>query len=213
MVEISIGTSKNGVLWPTDYWKDLVDSLARKGAKNDPRAKYVDLAEVLEGLIEVRDGRYFPKRGSALCDLDDTEVRVMRVARVARGSEAVVVMPASLPGTDSWEACIFPFFGTIGNSKYEAQSKLNRADLTRLIPSRPDLEDLNLSFTRRTARPDRDVDNLFDGLAPFFNAGFPALRRIALVKGEQSELPHEVLRRLLGPPTHHSQYSSSFLEA
>ncbi len=199
VVEVSFGTSRGGVLWPTGHWKELVDSLARGGLKKDPRVEYPDLAKALGSLIEVRGGRYCPRLGTALCELDDTDVRVIRVRRVRPGFESVAVGLTELPDTASWSAHEFTYFGTIGNSKYEAQSKLNQAELGRSLPGQPDLGVLNLSFAISTERKDRDLDNLLDGLAPFFNKAFPSLDEIVLVKENRSARVREVLRHHLGP--------------
>ena len=80
----------------------------------------------------------------------------------------------------------FPYFGTIGSSVQEAQTKANvaslrlRADeLTR--HTRP--TSLGLHFQLSTDRRDRDLDNLGDGLMPLFNGLFPGLVDIRLSKG------------------------------
>jgi hypothetical protein len=198
VAEVSFGTSKSGVLWPTGYWKDLVDSLAQRGARNDPRVKYPDLADALESLIEARNGRYYPRPGTALSGLDDAGVRMIRVRRAPRGSESVQVSHANRPDTTGWEMNEFPYFGTIGNSKYEAQSKANQLDLAKSISQEKRLEVLSLSFTLSLGRRDRDLDNLFDGLAPFFNRSFPALDEILLLKEDGWAGSSELLRHHLG---------------
>ncbi len=47
MIGLEIKTSKKGRLWPTEYYKVLIDALTRGGAKHNPIEEYLELANVL----------------------------------------------------------------------------------------------------------------------------------------------------------------------
>ncbi len=193
MVEVQIRTSKSGPLWPTGYYKCLFDSLCRGGAKHDPRQMYGDLASSIEQLIKEQNGRFVPRPGTLLCNHDDTEVRVIRINRVDRGEELVELVPANQSNTTLCKRFEFPFLGTIGDSKYEAQTKLNREVLKEAMQSDRTLEVLGMRFTLSRHRRDRDLDNLHDGLAPLFNRLYPAVRELLLVKEEPRTEEGEVV--------------------
>jgi len=196
MVEVRVWTSKGGRLWPIGYWKTLLDCLSRGGAKHDPRDVYPDLAKLLDPMIEFRDGKYFSRPGTLLCTLDDCEVRIIRVCRVALGREWLNVCSATGPNTADWGVCEVPAFRTPGSSKYEAQSKRNQAALASLIAESKDIRELSFSFRLSTKirRPPIDLDNLFDALVPFFNRTLPLLDEIFLIKEEPADLALEALR-------------------
>lgn len=44
MIGVTISTSERGRLWPTEYWKTLIDSLCQGGAKHDPHVRYMPMA-------------------------------------------------------------------------------------------------------------------------------------------------------------------------
>jgi hypothetical protein len=88
-IALKISTSKRGRLWPTEYWKPVVDVVTRGGAKRDPRPKCPDLRAAVDELMEVRDGRYWPKLGSPFSGTDDAGLKMLIVRRVEPGSESV----------------------------------------------------------------------------------------------------------------------------
>jgi hypothetical protein len=180
-------------LWATNYWKCLFDSLCRKGSRHDPRREYPDLKEHLEHLIEERAGRFHPRIGTALCEHDDDKVRVIRMTRVAKGKEEIAFAPAWQPITSSWTRIESPFFGTPGDSKYEAQSKSNQEVLGKRIEQDRDIRSLGLSFTLSQFRKDRDLDNLYDGLVKLFNKLYPKINELLLVKETPRPEQGEVL--------------------
>lgn len=194
MIAVELCTSKSGVLWPSEYYKELIDSLSRGGSKNDPREKYVDLQSVLGKHIEKRTGRYFSTTGSALSKGDDCRLAVFSVRRVPEGQEQLRIGRAQLPDTKQWRRFEFEYFGTIGSSKYEAQSRLNR----ELLRSRsdeffdPSSNSLALSFQLSKRRNDRDIDNLVDPLIPLFNKVIGPAYLLA-IKERSSPFPTEHL--------------------
>lgn len=198
MVELILRTSKRGVLWPTCWYKDLVDSLTRKGARNDPRVKCPDMSAALEPLIQPRGGRYVPRTESPLSPHDDTSIRVIRVQRVPRGGESIAIRDATMPDTTGWLKHGVPFFGTIGNSLYEAQTKLNREALRAVLSPDQLVPSLRVAFTLSAERRDRDLDNLYDGLVPLFNRLYPAVEDLLLVKTEPLREPGEIVHVLIG---------------
>jgi hypothetical protein len=105
---LKISTSKRGRLWPTEYWKPLVDAVTRGGAKHDPRLKCPDLRAALDDLMEVGDGRYWPRAGSPFSGTDDVALRLLAVCRVKPGSESVRFESCELPDFSSWEQIGLP---------------------------------------------------------------------------------------------------------
>jgi hypothetical protein len=198
MFGIEIHTSKHGRLWPTEYWKILFDALTRGGAKNDPTVKYPVLALSLAEITEERLGRYRPKHNQAAGKQDDSSIRLVIVKRVQKGHETVIMSDALAPMTERWASISLPYFGTIGNSKYEAQSKENRAAISvtfdSLIRDGRISRCLGLSFQLSTRKRDRDVDNLADALIPVFNHYIPDLDHLCLVKEQSRPNDSEVLR-------------------
>jgi len=194
MLTVRIETSTPGRLWAPERWKGLSDALARGGAKHDPRKKYPDLATAVELLVEERSGRFFPRAGTALCADDDTAVRMVLVKRVAAGNESVSLETGTPPDVSGWSSRSFPFFGTIGDSKYEAQSKLNREALAPVFFPPRGAGSLGLAFQLSCERRDRDVDNLADALMPFFNRRISRLHELVLVKLERVPGGMETLR-------------------
>ncbi len=194
ILAVRVATSKRGQLWPTEYWKTLIDAIVRGGAKHDPRSKYPDLSLALSDMVEERNGRFFPRRGRATSTLDDTAIHLIVVSRVGPGREAVSVCFADLPHVDSWSVVRVPYFGTIGNSKYEAQSARNREALSSVFAPVCSHAHLRLAFQLSCARRDRDLDNLADALIPFFNKQIGCLDEITLVKLEPAQADYETLR-------------------
>jgi hypothetical protein len=198
MLAVEIRTSKSGRLWPTGYWKTLFDSLACKGSKNDPRIANRDLTEFLEPQTQPRTGRYFLHLCSPLAEHDDSTVQFISVFRVPAGTESITVGRVLLDW-DAWSPPIdVPYFGTIGNSKYEAQSKLNgvkiiaqcEALFDRCLVSRS----LGLGFQMSNERRERDLDNLGDGLMTAINARCKSIDHLCLVKLEPVICNQEFLR-------------------
>jgi len=198
VVSIEIHTSKNGRLWPTEYWKTLIDSMAREGAKHDPIMRYPDLAESVEPFVELREGRHVPTSGSPLAKKDDVAISVIHVSRVPHGSEHISFGEVSLPDTSEWDSLPFPFFGTIGSSEYEAQTKENRDAIEKAwgdqLTEDASAKHLSLSFQLSAGRRDRDLDNLADALMPLFNSRLPSLDEILLLKEPPVEAGSEILR-------------------
>jgi hypothetical protein len=184
MIQISIGTSRPRRLWATEHWKTLFDSLSAKGAKHDPRLRYPELAPVLGELLEERTGRFYPKAATPFAEVDDCEVRMIQVERVPIGWEFVRFGDGHLPDTTGWRALEVPFFGTIGSSFYEEQSKCNSAALLFLGNPVAVPVALKVGFSLSRARRDRDLDNLFDALSGAFNRLFSSIQELALFKTE-----------------------------
>ena len=186
MLRLSIETSKSGRIWPTGYWKPLIDSLCRSGARKDPRAIYRDLSFHLKPLICEREGRFYPTSASPLVPSDDTAISFIQVALVRPGDEAIRFPPPKIPDASLWPSFEFPYFGTIGNSKYEEQTKQNRLVLAERQHELFDAQftpiTIWLHFQLSTSRRDRDLDNLADALMPFFNKLLPRLTVVRLSK-------------------------------
>jgi len=107
VVELILSTSKRGPLRATARWKDLIDSLTCKGALNDPRTKCPEMTGVLTPLVELRGGRCLPRVETPLSHLDDTAIRVIRVHKVAAGTESIEINRATVPGTSSGQSLSF----------------------------------------------------------------------------------------------------------
>ncbi len=196
MIGLEIRTSKQGRLWPTGYYKGLIDTLTRGGAKDNPLDRYPELASVLVPLVHERGSRFYPARQTLLSRLDDTALGVIVVRRVQGGDEAVSLGPVSMPRTIGWRAIKCDFFGTIGDSKSEAQSKKNRRTLE--VQAEPSLEphtnSVSMSFQLSGERRDRDLDNLVDPLIPFFSAHIQPLDFVCAVKEAPQPDGNEILR-------------------
>lgn len=203
MPGIEIRTSKRGRLWPTEYWKTLIDALCDNGAKHDPRLKNPDLLLQLDAMVEMRGARYCAKGGTVLATHDDTALRLILVHRAPPGGERITLGHATMPATEGWVPISFPFFGTIGNAKYEAQSKLNRDAIAAHF--QPELREtarthtLCLCFRLSDRRRDRDLDNLADALMPVFNRHCAGLDHICLAKDVAGNEEVETLRIGRGP--------------
>jgi hypothetical protein len=189
MIGVTVATSKRGVLWSTEHWKPLIDSLCRGGAKHDPRLRYPALARYLSPLVREDDGRFFPTSESGLANSDDTAITFLRVVRVKDGEESLSLHHPQIPDTSDWPLFELPYFGTIGNSIQEAQTKSNRVALAARdheLVRHPAPHGLWLHFQLSSERRDRDLDNLGDALMPFFNRLFPKLDEIRMSKS----MPH-----------------------
>ncbi len=193
MLTVEIQTSRRGRLWASSYWKTLFDAMCRNGAKQDPRRVYPDLAPNLRKLVVERGGRFHPSGKSLLAERDDVAVQVIRVRRVTHGHEGVCVRESAPPEVSGWRQVDVAFFGTIGDSKYEAQMKLNRAALEQVFQPICSPVELWLGFRLSTDRRDRDLDNLADALMPFFNRWAPRIEDLRLVKLTPRLTEHETL--------------------
>jgi hypothetical protein len=186
LIGLTISTSKRGLLWPTEHWKCLIDSLCQGGSKHDPRLQYPVFTQCLAPLVREDNGRFFPTAESWLVAHDDTAISFLRITRVPEGDDEVCLHVPMTPDIEGWPVFEFPYFGTIGSSISEAQTSENvamlraRADELTQHP-RPTL--LQLHFQLSGERRDRDLDNLGDALMPFFNGLFPGLVDIRLTKG------------------------------
>jgi hypothetical protein len=116
------------------------------------------------------------------------------VNRVAPGDERVTLEVGILPDVSGWSSLRVPYFGTIGDSKSEAQSKLNREALARVFVTPADVRSLGLAFQLSCERRDRDIDNLADALMPFFNQRVTRLDQLVILKLERSLRAEETLR-------------------
>jgi len=196
MIGLEIRTSKSGRLWPTEHYKGLIDALAQKGAKHDPAIRHPDLAKSLEDLVEERAGRFYPASRSTLALYDDSALAVVIVRRVEPGAEEILLGHVSLPQTVRWESFEFDYFGTIGNRKYEAQSKRNRQVLktqgTGVLQT--DIKQVAMSFQLDASRNNRDLDNLVDPLISFFSALLQPLDCVVAIKETPSSNGKEILR-------------------
>ncbi len=196
MPMILIRTSKRGLIWPTEYWKTLIDSLFRKGAKKDPRVMYPDLAGRLAQLVEERDGRFFPRPHTRFSELDDPALDTIIVTRASRSSATVQFEGIPVPRTEDQLEIRVPYFGTIGDRKAEQQTVENRAIITQalgeLVLERRTGR-LGLTFHLARSRRDRDLDNLADALMPCFNKLAGPLDQLYLRKGSRVDGPDELL--------------------
>ena len=168
MIGLEIQTSKQGRLWPTGYYKTLVDALAKGGARKNSQIIYPDLTKTIGEQIVERMGRYYLAIDTPLAQCDDVAVRVISILRVEQGNESIRIGHVNLPVTDGWEKVSVEYFGTIGNSKYEAQSKKNRALITNALAMSPSKLSgkICFSFQLSNQRKDRDLDNLVDAIIP-----------------------------------------------
>jgi len=199
MLALRISTSRSARLWASEYWKMLLDAISQRGSKRDPRRKYRDLAAALSEIIEERDGRFHSKISTPLSALDDVSLKLMGVRRVESGNEAVELIDLDPPTTTKWQSIDFPYFGTIGDSKYEAQTKRNRTLLSDVFKPSEEPAWLGLAFELSLQRMseggrDRDVDNLADALMPFFNSKVRRFGEIWLIKLPPAPAPTEALR-------------------
>jgi hypothetical protein len=186
VIGVTIATSKRGLLWPTEYWKALIDSLCRGGAKHSPIDRYPLLASCLAPLVREHGGRFVPTAASSLATHDDTVITSLEIVRVKDGDDSVCFHEPVVPHIDGWACVEVPFFGTIGSRIQEAQTKANVAtiraragELQRGVKP----TSLRLHFQLSSARRDRDLDNLGDALMPLFNGWFPGLTEVRLTKG------------------------------
>lgn len=195
---LEINTSKKGRLWPTEYYKIVIDALTRGGAKHSPFDRYPDLSDALDGLVIEREGRYYPQEESPLFNLDDVALSALIIRRVNVGQESICVSAKTNPSTESWHQFCLDYFGTIGDGKAEKQSKRNREILeieTNSIID-PHQNGLSLSFQLNQSRNNRDLDNLVDSLIPFFNSKIPGMDSISVFKEPSRSTQREVLRVL-----------------
>ena len=139
---------------------------------------------MLEVVVEERSGRFYPKPVTPFAEVDDCEVRMIKVTRVPIGSECVRFVEGHLPDTVGWRSLEVPFLGTIGNSLYEEQSKRNSSALLSMGHPMAAPVTLQLGFSLSRSRRDRDLDNLFDALAPAFNRLFSNIQELLLFKTE-----------------------------
>ena len=194
MLAIRIDTSSPRRLWSSCWWKQLIDALARGGAEHDPRKEHPDLALALQGMVEERDGRFFPTGNSMLAIEDDIALSMVVLRRVERGHENLVVHDAEPWETSEWSSIDVPFFGTIGNSVYERQTKRNREGLAGVFQCPGPVSRLGLAFRLSTNRRDRDIDNLADAIMPFFNKHVRRFSEVCVMKLPPSPTECETLR-------------------
>ncbi len=195
MIGIEIRTSKQGQLWPTEYYKGLIDALTRGGTRHDPIDKCPDLAGALVDLVYERGGRFYPAQLILLSQFDDVELDAIVARRVGDGNEAVRIGSVTMPQTDKRLKFTCDFFDTNGDSKAEAQSKKNRRMLE--VQAGPSLKRhanrIIMSFQLINERRDRDLDNLVDPLIPFFSAKIQALDCVCAVKEVPQPTGKEIL--------------------
>jgi len=113
-------------------------------------------------------GRYYLAIDTPLAQCDDVALGVISILRVEQGNESIRIGHVNLPVTNGWEQVQIEYFGTIGNSKYEAQSKKNRALIADALAI--SLHEWSgkicFSFQLSNQRKDRDLDNLVDAIVP-----------------------------------------------
>lgn len=196
MVGLEIKTSKKGHLWPTGYYKVLIDALTRGGAKHNPIEKYPELANVLKDYVCERGGRFYPRDNSPLTRLDDVALDAIIIHRVEHDKEGILIGSVENIRTDTWHEFTFDYFGTIGNSKAETQSKLNRQvlELETAAILIPHVNCISLSFQLSIHRNNKDIDNLVDPLIPFFSANIQPLDYVCVFKEPLLSTQGETLR-------------------
>lgn len=209
MTGITIATSKPGRIWPTGYWKSLIDSFCRGGTKINPHLRYPAFSRYISPLVYEAKQRFVPTKQSQLVGEDDTAISSIRVIRVKPGADSLIFHSPAVPDSAGWPLFEFPYFGTIGSSKYEQQIKENRVALCareQEFLCRPSTG-LWLHFQLSTARRDRDLDNLADALMPLFNELLPNLGELRLSKS----LPHvESTERLWVSTDFESNHAAAF---
>jgi hypothetical protein len=195
MISLQIVTTRSGLLWPTEHWKCLIDALFMKGSNADPRTKYRDLLN-LNDLVQDRSGRFLPVDGLISSKCDDTQLRLIHVHRGTSENGGVSIFNTSdLPDTKSWFVVEVPCFGTIGDRKSELQIADNRNTVQQIWPSDwPQSDHLSLEFRLSSDRSDRDIDNLADGIMPFFSGKFPNLQALRMFKSTHNGSDSESLR-------------------
>jgi hypothetical protein len=194
MIGLKIVTTRTGILWPTEYWKCLIDALFMKGSNADPRTRYPDLVNLNE-LVQERSGRFFPVGALISSTCDDTQLRFIQVERATGqfGYVAICESPV-LPDTDSWFNIDVPYFGTIGDRRSEQQIQDNRIALQQCWPPEWQLGDhFSIEFRLSASRLDRDLDNLADGIMPFFSSMPIKLCSLRLYKSTNARSEHESL--------------------
>lgn len=212
MVGIEIRTSrqKNLRLWPSEYWKALIDALTVKGSKNDPRIKYRDLTKYLNDVVEVHYGRFYVRLQSQVEYIDDVSLWTTTVRRVNSGEESLIIRQDKLLQTGSWHSIMVDYFGTIGDNKAEAQTKLNKKLVSqkygKLLKQHCLAGRLAVSFQLSTnqkyrASRDRDLDNLADAMMPLFNRHLLPLDSLVILKEPPRHEPGEILRFSFQPVT------------
>jgi|SoiMethySBSTD1v2_1073268.scaffolds.fasta_scaffold178504_4 hypothetical protein len=201
MIGVTIATSKQGLLWPTEHWKTLIDSLCRGGAKHNPIHRYPLLAQCLAPLVCEHGGRFLPTAASRLAASDDTAITSLKIVRVKDGEDSMGFHIPELPDVEGWSCLDVTYFGTIGSRVQEAQTKSNVAALrarANELKRGAKSTSLWLHFRLSSDRRDRDLDNLADALMPLFNGWFPGLTEIHLSKGPPQ--PGEIERMWLDAP-------------
>jgi hypothetical protein len=172
MATIIINTSVKGDLWTVGKWKSLIDSLCVGGSKNDPRLSHRDLIDKLDDYIHCSNGRFLPSRATLISSCDDTAVEEIRLSRVPVGEESIEIVQTR-PNPEGFHRylCI-PFFGTIGSSGLEAQTKRNLTFISDQWFSPPNQVvidgSVSLGFQLSSSRRDRDLDNLADPIMSLF---------------------------------------------
>lgn len=196
MIGVEIRTSKKGALWPSQHYKSLIDALARGGAKRNPIDKYPDLANAINKLVVEKKCRYSPNTKTPLASKDDNAIKLISIQRVRDGDESIRIGIVKMPVTYEWNQIPVNFFGTIGNSKYEAQTKKNRRLINDILDIRTDnwTENVCISFQLSTHRKDRDLDNLVDAIIPEFNSKIKKIHKILVIKEDACESGIELLR-------------------
>lgn len=194
---IIVKTSKSNALWPTEYWKTLFDSVFIHGSKNNPYEKHPDLQGFLSEKIH-HDDRYYLQLDSDLQNQDDSKLKFINIVRVSPGKETILITTFNEINTDDWHVIKFPYFGTIGDSKYELQTKKNGQEIETAyydtLIENSESKNLSLSFQLNEGRKDRDVDNLADALMPFFNRKIRGIENLFLMKEDRIKENYEILR-------------------
>ncbi len=197
---VHIQTSIAGNLWTVELWKVLIDALARKGSKSNPCHRYIDLAPFLQEYLSHIEGRYFLQGINNDSFGDDSKIRSIVIKKCTKGSERVRCAMARLEGASQCIGIEFHYFGTIGDSKYEEQSKANREKLKLELAERFERwnaqerpKALTLWFQLRDGKKDRDLDNLADALMPTISDKIKGIDMIRLVKLNCSKANNEQL--------------------
>ena len=105
--------------------------------------------------------------------------------------------------TTDWYSINFPYFGTIGDSKSEYQTKTNRTAIEEkfyeILRDNSESKSLSLSYQLSIGRKNRDLDNLTDAIMPLFNKHCKNLSNLLLVKEGASKENDELLRFSFNP--------------
>jgi len=199
MLILEIKTSKSNLIWPSGYWKTLIDSIFKNGSINNP-VSYLDLKQYLGDKVSFNSSRYYIELSRYSSNNDDSSLKAISIEKVTSGSEKLVLKQIDKidPSKNNFSEIDFDYFATIGNKKYELQTRKNREKLNNSYKDtflkNKDILYLSLFFKlQKNNRRDRDLDNLVDAIIPEFNKYFHGVKKIFVCKDIKNNLDRETL--------------------